>query len=263
MMINDENKKSGGRLKAGRAVYIALGVCVLAAGLIGYMSSLKLPDVDTDGTQPKITYEQRTDTTYRSEKVTVDINVPPAEIAAQPAEETAYETEAAQTEETVPDVRAVFGNENESLTEAADTAPVKYQLPLSADMGKDYSMGVPVFSATMSDYRTHNGVDFVGKPGDAVKPIASGRVIAVENDTVRGNVVTIDHGGGVVSSVWGLADEGIAAEGVEVIEESVIGTLGTVPCELRDGDHIHLEVRVNGELADPLEVMGLAENPTE
>ena len=130
-------------------------------------------------------------------------------------------------------------------------------------MGKDFSMGVPVYNSTMGDYRTHNGVDFVGKPGDAVKPIAAGRVLSVENDTVRGNVVTVDHGGGVGSTVRGIADEGLVAEGVEVVEESVIGTLGTVPCELKEGDHIHLEVRVNGALTDPLEVMGFAENTDE
>ena len=48
-----------------------------------------------------------------------------------------------------------------------------------------------------------------------------------------------------------------------MIEESVIGTLGNIPCENKDGTHIHLEIRVNGELADPLEVMGLAENTKE
>ncbi len=256
MMINDERKKRGNRIKAGHAVYIALGVCVLAAGMIGYISSLQLPDVDTDITQPRVTYSQSDEPTYRSEKVTVDMNAAFTQLPAEPVTQS-------ETAETEADAQAVFGSENESLTEEADTAPTQYQLPLSADMGKDYSMGVPVFSATMSDYRTHNGVDFVGKPGDAVKPIAAGRVISVENDTVRGNVVAVDHGGGVVSYVWGLADEGLVADGVEVIEESVIGTLGTVPCESKDGDHIHLEVRVNGALADPLEVMGLAENPTE
>lgn len=256
MMINDENKKSGKKLKTGRTVYIALGVCVFAAGIIGYMSSLKLPDVDTDNMQPRATYEQRTEPTYRSDKVTIDMNTPLTEIRAEPVKETV-------PSETEPDVRAVFGNENESLTEEADTPPVKYQLPISADMGKDFSMGVPVYNSTMGDYRTHNGVDFVGKPGDAVKPIAAGRVLSVENDTVRGNVVTVDHGGGVVSTVWGLADEGLVAEGVEVVEESVIGTLGTVPCELKEGDHTHLEVRVNGALTDPLEVMGFAENTDE
>lgn len=256
MMINDDNRKSGKLKKTGRTVYIALGVCVLAAGLIGYMSSMNIDGVDTDGTAPFVTAERATAPTYRSEKVTVDMNTPAPTEKAEPVKETV-------PAETEPEAKAVFGDENESLTDSADAKPAKYNLPLTAEMGKDFSMGVPVFSSTMGDYRTHNGVDFVGKPGDAVRPVAAGRVVSVENDTVRGNAVTVDHGGGVVSTVWGLADEGLVTAGVEVIEESVLGTLGTIPCEQKDGDHIHLEIRVNGVLSDPLEVMGFAENTDE
>ena len=256
MMINDENKKKNGKFYA-RIVCAALGVCVLAAGVIGYSASMSLPDVNVKTTLPQVTSQNRTETpTYHSEKVTVDMNTPEETSPAKEIENTV-------PEETSPDVKAVFGNEEESLTGQDNSKPAKYQLPLSAEMGKDYSMGLPVFNSTMGDYRTHNGVDFVGKPGDSVKPVAAGRVTAVENDTVKGNCVTVDHGGGVVSTIWGLADEGLVTEGVEVIEESVIGTLGNIPCENKDGTHIHLEIRVNGELADPLEVMGLAENTKE
>lgn len=255
MMINDENKKRKGKPASGKIVSVALGVCVLAAGVIGYTSSLKLPDVNVKTTLPDITYERRTEPTYNSEKVTVDMN---ESVPAEPV--SVEETSPAETQ---ADVKAVFGNEEESLTDIVNAPPEKYRLPLSADMGKDFSMGVPVFNSTMGDYRTHNGVDFVGKAGDTVNAIAAGRVVAVENDTVRGNSVTVDHGGGVVSTIWGLADEGLIADGVEVVEESVLGTLGTVPCEEKDGSHIHLEIRVNGELTDPLEVMGMDENIAE
>lgn len=247
MMINDDNKKRKSGLFSGRAIYIALGLCVLAAGIIGYTSSMKLPEVNVRETLPKVTSESRNESTYKSEKVTVDMFV--TEVPSVPD----ASEEPKNTEE---DIRAVFGNDEESLTDTVNKPPEKYSLPLSADMGADFSMGVPVYNETMGDYRTHNGVDFVGKTGDAVKTIAPGRVIAVQNDNVKGNSVTVDHGGGVVSEIWGLADEGLVSEGDEVSENSIIGLLGVVPCETKSGEHIHLEIRINGELFDPLEIMG-------
>ncbi len=108
----------------------------------------------------------------------------------------------------------------------------------------------------MGDYRTHNGVDFMTEPGESVRAIAPGTVTAVYKDALFGNCVRVDHGQGVVSTVFGLADEGLAYEGAAVDENTVIGTAGDVPVESADGSHIHLEIRVSGILRDPLEVMG-------
>ena len=40
--------------------------------------------------------------------------------------------------------------------------------------------------------------------------------------------------------------------------DTIIGVVGEIPVEAQDDSHIHLEMRVNGELVDPLEIMGLA-----
>ena len=120
-------------------------------------------------------------------------------------------------------------------------------------------MGIPVFSATMNDYRTHNGVDFTADPGTPVCAVAKGKVIRVVNDSLFGNTVTVDHGGGVVSSISGLANEGLIREGENVNNETVLGVAGEIPVEAADGSHIHLEIRVDGVLQDPLDVMGFNE----
>ena len=48
MMINNENKKSFARMMKSRAVYVALGVCVLAAGFVSYSVS-KVSNVPQTG----------------------------------------------------------------------------------------------------------------------------------------------------------------------------------------------------------------------
>ena len=177
MMINEENKKSFSEMMKGRAVYIALSVCVLAAGVLSYAS--------VKNAAPKT----GTDVTERAETSThthVNERVLPELTTAAPAPV----TENAQTEPSeAPPTQAVFDNAAEPLeTTSAPAKQIVYSLPCGAKLGRDFSMGVPVFSETMKDYRTHNGVDFTAEPGTPVCAIAEGKVTKdVMNDLLHPN----------------------------------------------------------------------------
>ncbi len=248
MMINDENRKSFARMMKSRGVYIALAVCVLAAGFVSY-------SVSRVSTIPQNTGTVKT--TQPSTYVHINQRVLPGDITTFPTQPI---TEL-QTEPTTaaPETEAVFENAADPV-ERTSEAPgeITYSLPVNTKTGKDFSMGIPVFSATMNDYRTHNGVDFTADAGASVCAIAQGKVTRVANDSLFGNTVTVDHGGGVVSTISGLADEGLIREGAVVSNETVLGVVGEIPVEAADGSHIHLEIRVNGVLQDPLEVMGFS-----
>lgn len=145
-------------------------------------------------------------------------------------------------------------------TSAPDIAPTSYILPLGTDIGNDYSMGVPVYNSVMGDWRTHDGVDFNGNYGDGVKSIADGKITSIEDDAVMGSVIIINHGGGVEASYYGVTPSDSIVKGKSVKQGDKIGTIGTIPGEAdADYPHIHLEIRVNGEVCDPLEVMGYYE----
>ena len=136
-------------------------------------------------------------------------------------------------------------------------APASYSLPLSTAMGNDFSRGVPVYNEALADWRTHNGVDFLGAYGDGVKCIADGIVTEIRNDPVMGGVIVVDHGGGVVATYCGVEANETLSEDIFVAENDMLGTLGNIPCEASEEyHHLHLEIRVNGEIADPLEIMG-------
>ncbi|MCH5197687.1 MAG: M23 family metallopeptidase [Oscillospiraceae bacterium] len=248
MMINDQNREELKKMLRGRALYIALGVCVLAAGIISYtsVSSNFKKQVSISTTEPISTHININDRVLPDE-TTLD---------PEPVEET---TEAPQSEApsvTEPSSQAVFDNFADPLESETKTEEISFSLPLSTSMSKDYSMGIPVFSETMKDYRTHNGIDFVAEKGMGVKSIAEGKVIEVSADPLWGNSVYIDHGQGIVSKISGLADEGIIANGAEVYSDTVIGVVGEIPVENADGSHIHFEIRVDNKIADPMEVMG-------
>jgi len=112
-----------------------------------------------------------------------------------------------------------------------------------------------VKSATMGDWRVHNGVDFGGEPEQEVLAIQSGKVKSVKPDPLWGTVVTIDHGSGVVARYCGLSQEGVVEEGRAVEQGEPIGVIAQVPCESAEDPHLHLEITVNGKVADPLAVM--------
>lgn len=160
----------------------------------------------------------------------------------------------------VPATEITTQTSTETVTETtteADTAPASYILPLGTDIGNDYSMGVPVYNSVMGDWRTHDGVDFNGNYGDSVKAVADGTVTSVDNDAVMGDVITINHGGGVEASYYGVTVSDSIVKGMKVTQGDKIGTIGTIPGEAdADYPHIHLEIKVNGEVCDPLEVMG-------
>ncbi|MBQ8210777.1 MAG: M23 family metallopeptidase [Clostridia bacterium] len=163
----------------------------------------------------------------------------------------------------VPATEITTETAQETTTEeptTADTAPASYILPLGTDIGNDYSMGVPVYNSVMGDWRTHDGVDFNGNYGDGVKAIADGTITEIGEDAVMGSFITVNHGGGVEACYYGVTASDSIAKGMKVTQGDKIGTVGTIPGEAdADYPHIHLEIRVDGEISDPIQVMGYYE----
>ena len=63
--------------------------------------------------------------------------------------------------------------------------------------------------------------------------------------------------GGVESTYCGVIASETVAEGIFVPENGNLGSLGYIPSEsTAQYPHLHLEIRVNGTITDPLEVMG-------
>ena len=63
----------------------------------------------------------------------------------------------------------------------ANTEP-SYVLPFEGDIIKGYSVDALVYSLTMKDYRTHEGVDLAGEEGDQVKCYSDSYVTAITDD---------------------------------------------------------------------------------
>ena len=243
-MTNDENKTKIKRVFKANALYLVMGLCLLGAGIAGISSA---------GNSTISKTQEDTTKSY-------DNLIIPEVTTAKSSKDNSVEIEIDEfTVQTEPSTAAVFDNNAQKVAEdETQAAPVIFYSPVSLNIGKDYSMGLPVFSQTMNDYRTHNGVDFTGVKGENVKTTGEGTVVSVTKDAVWGNTVTIDHKNGITSSISGLADEALISTGAEVYTGTIIGIIGEIPIESSDAPHVHLEMRANGQLVDPLEILGLS-----
>ena len=98
------------------------------------------------------------------------------------------------------------------------------------------------------DGRPHTGLDINGTTGDPVAAAAAGRVHLSEPYFGYGDTVMIDHGRGFVT-LYGHLSEQAVRQGDVVERGDVVGLVGcSGSCT---GDHLHFEVRVDGEPVDP------------
>ena len=95
----------------------------------------------------------------------------------------------------------------------------------------------------------HGGTDFGAIAGTPILATNDGTVVLAERVRVRGRLVVIDHGGGVLSS-YGHQSALTVAEGEVVRQGQKIGEVGSTG--LSTGAHLHWELAVGGVLVDGL-----------
>ena len=98
-------------------------------------------------------------------------------------------------------------------------------------------------------YRMHEGVDFAAPEGTPIHAAADGQVIATTYMRGYGNVVILDHGGGV-STVYAHASRIMCSVGRQVRRGEVIAAVGATG--LATGPHCHFEIRINNHPVNPM-----------
>ena len=101
---------------------------------------------------------------------------------------------------------------------------------------------------------SHGGVDFAGQPGDSVRAANRGVVALVDNFFLAGNVVYIDHGGGVVTGYFHLT-QALVAVGDTVERGQEIGLVGATGRVT--GPHLHWSARYGEHTVDPMGLITL------
>ena len=97
--------------------------------------------------------------------------------------------------------------------------------------------------------RMHEGIDIAASSGTPIAAAAAGTVILAGWNGGYGNMVVVDHGGGI-STAYGHMSSLAVSVGQSVGQGTVVGGMGTTGHST--GVHLHFEVRINGAATNPL-----------
>ena len=101
-------------------------------------------------------------------------------------------------------------------------------------------------------YEYHPGIDISVAEGTSIHAALSGTVVFTQSEAESGgygNYTCIDHGGGL-STCYAHQSEFLVSPGQHVSQGQVIGLSGNTGYST--GPHLHFEVRIFGEVTDPL-----------
>ena len=132
---------------------------------------------------------------------------------------------------------------------------VRFVLPSS---GTPTLYGEVYYNETLNKIYRHKAVDFAAAEGEEVACIAEGTVLEVSLSEELGNLVTVDHGDGLVSAYRFVEPkEGLKA-GDKVEQGAVLGTVAApYGTEAHGGAHLHFELSLDGESVDPADHLDL------
>jgi murein DD-endopeptidase MepM/ murein hydrolase activator NlpD len=150
---------------------------------------------------------------------------------------------------------AAQSSELAARIQSAQLSPERTSASLVVD-GTPSASGLiwPVSGPVVSPFgmrwgRMHEGIDIAAGSGTPVAAAAAGTVISAGWLGGYGNLVVIDHGGGLATAYAHLSGFGVGY-GQSIAQGQVVGYVGcTGHCF---GPHLHFEVRVNGVAVDPL-----------
>ena len=217
----------------GKGVYIALALCVMVVGVLGWFAIFGGEEPVEDVVNPEPVVEQRPVDNRPSEQLPVEEKEP--EPQAEPVIQPEPVEEVVEVEELLPQVIS----------------------PLDGTTVTVFSMTELMYDETMGDWRTHNGLDIQAAEGDAVKTAADGTVVEVVDDELMGTTVVIEHAGGYTTHYSSLQTEPPVGKGEEVFAGDIIGYVGaTAAAESTMGPHLHFSVAKNGKIVDPAEYVG-------
>lgn len=99
-------------------------------------------------------------------------------------------------------------------------------------------------------YMQNSGTDFIGENVFDVVAILDGSITDVKEDETLGKVVEMKHANGYVSIYQSLSEVNVK-KGDMVTQGQVIGKSGTNELDKDMGNHLHLELYIDGKVVNP------------
>ncbi|NJD03448.1 MAG: M23 family peptidase [Ruminiclostridium sp.] len=128
-----------------------------------------------------------------------------------------------------------------------------FSMPVFGEVTFEFAKDKLLYSKTLEEWRTHDGLDIAADRGTPVKAVADGVVSEIKNDPRFGVVIVIDHKDGVKTVYSNLASDDMVTPNQKVMQGDIIGSVGnTAAFESAEQSHLHFEVLVDNVSVDPV-----------
>ena len=133
---------------------------------------------------------------------------------------------------------------------------IKFEAPIKGEILREFAKDSLVFSNTLQEWITHNGVDIKADKTSVVKSAANGTISSIKNDPRYGLTVIINHDNGYQTIYSNLLTAEFVVKDEKVKMGQSIGTVGnSASFEVEDEYHLHFEVLKENEYLDPTQFM--------
>ena len=140
----------------------------------------------------------------------------------------------------------------EKVEEKEEVKDPEFKRPVEGDIIREYAKENLVYSATLDEWITHNGIDLAAEKTSVVRASADGTVKSIKNDPRYGLTVVIEHTNGCQTIYSSVLTAEFVEEGEKVKQGQTIGTVGnTATFEIADEAHLHFEILKDNESLDP------------
>ena len=136
-------------------------------------------------------------------------------------------------------------------TQQVSTVNLDFTSPmLNAEITKDYSETELQFNENLGRWEIHLGIDFKSDD-NKVFSVLDGTVLSVENNSLEGYVVTIEHEDGFTSVYSSLDENVLVEEGDTVKGGEQIGESSATATGEFDEAQLHFTLLKDGDEVDP------------
>ena len=258
--MDNRGKRQTSSLFGGMGFYIALLVCVIAAGVVGYFALLNNKEPEP---QQDVVLTMEPSEPEPSQSVSLPDDEPARPVAGdehleiqRPTLQPIKDLEPDPEPEAPVQPEAPPPAEEPQQTVSAEE-PMVMVSPLAGETAAVFSMDQLTYDATLGDWPPHAGIHNPPPAGPAVGAPAAGTVLSVEEDHRLGTTIVVDHHNGFVTTYASLQPDTAVLAGDSVSAGGIIGTVGnTSLSEAGLGAHLHFAVTENGEAVDPAELLG-------
>lgn len=149
--------------------------------------------------------------------------------------------------ETIANVNKVSGEKEEKLD---------FIMPIEGEIGLNYATEKLIYSNTLEEWITHNGIDIIGEEAEPIKSIETGVIESVKMDPRYGNTIIIKHNEEYKSIYSNLSTTDLVYVGKKVEKGEIISGVGKgFGFESKEEPHVHLTILKNGESVNPYDLV--------